>query len=175
MVAGVEPAVVGMAEAVEFADVDHGRDLGCFTAASSVIDVTVISGIRTPKVAKVGSATRAHGRAGSETQRLQRSARARLAGSVFLDQTISMNFDDQIRRYFGTSDLAAVPPEALAAGIEHMKVDLGLTKDRGERFALWALLQTLGSAPDLDVVFESEADREAARNFMDLIQGASGG
>ena len=83
-----------------------------------------------------------------------------------------MNFDDQFRRYFGASDLASVPAEALAAGIEHMKVDLGLTKDRGERFALWALLFTLGSAPDLDVVFESAADREAARNFMDLMQGA---
>ena len=86
----------------------------------------------------------------------------------------SMNLDDQIHRYFGTSNLAAVPPEALNAGIEHMKVDLGLTKDRGERFALWALLHTLGSAPDLDVVFESEADRDAARNFMDLLQGGSG-
>ena len=85
-----------------------------------------------------------------------------------------MNLDDQIRRYFGSSDLAAVPAEALDAGIEHIKVDLGLTKDRGERFALWALLHTLGSAPDLDVVFQTEADREAARNFMDLIQGASG-
>ena len=85
-----------------------------------------------------------------------------------------MNFDDQIHRYFGTSDLASVPPEALNAGVEHMKVDLGLTKDRGERFALWALLHTLGSAPDLDVVFEAERDREAARNFMDLIQSAGG-
>jgi hypothetical protein len=81
----------------------------------------------------------------------------------------SMNFDDQIRRYFGTSNLAAVPPDALLAGIEHMQVDLGLTKDRGERFALWALLHTLGSAPDLDAVFETETEREAARNFMDLI------
>ena len=86
----------------------------------------------------------------------------------------SMNLDDQIHRYFGTSNLAAVPPEALNAGIEHMKVDLGLTKDRGERFALWALLHTLGSAPDLDVAFESAEDREAARNFMDLIAGSSG-
>ena len=85
-----------------------------------------------------------------------------------------MNFEDQIRRYFGTSDLASVPPEALNAGIEHMQVDLGLTRDRGERFALWALLHTLGSAPDLDVAFPSEADREAARNFMDLLQGDSG-
>nr|NUR37136.1 hypothetical protein [Sphingomonas sp.] len=86
-----------------------------------------------------------------------------------------MNLDDQIRRYFGISDMTAIPPEALNAGIEHMKVDLGLTKDRGERFALWALLYTLGSAPDLNVVFVTEADREAARNFMDLIQDASSG
>jgi hypothetical protein len=85
-----------------------------------------------------------------------------------------MNFDDQIRRYFGASNLEAVRPAALNAGIEHMKVDLGLTKDRGERFALWALLHTLGSAPDLDVVFDTDAEREAARNFMDLIQGAGG-
>ena len=85
-----------------------------------------------------------------------------------------MNFDDQIRRYFGSSNPAAVAPEALAAGIERMKVDLGLTQDRGERFALWALLHTLGSAPDLDAVFESESEREAARNFMDLIEGAGG-
>lgn len=85
-----------------------------------------------------------------------------------------MNFDDQIRRYFGASNIEAVPPAALNAGIEHMKVDLGLTKDRGERFALWALLHTLGSAPDLDVVFETEADREAARNFMDLIRETGG-
>lgn len=97
-----------------------------------------------------------------------------LAGPLLLAQMTSMNFDDQIRRYFGTSDLASVPPQALDAGIEHMKVDLGLTKDRGERFALWALLHTLGSAPDLDVAFESEEDREAARNFMDLIAGSSG-
>jgi hypothetical protein len=85
-----------------------------------------------------------------------------------------MNLDDQIRRYFGTSNLASVPTQALDAGIEHMKVDLGLTKDRGERFALWALLHTLGSAPDLDVAFESEEDREAARNFLDLIEGPGG-
>jgi hypothetical protein len=83
-----------------------------------------------------------------------------------------MNFDDQIRRYFGASNLAEVRPEALAAGIEHMQVDLGLTRDRGERFALWALLHILGAAPDLDIAFATEADREAARNFMDLMDGA---
>jgi hypothetical protein len=85
-----------------------------------------------------------------------------------------MDLDDQIRRYFGTSELAAVPPAALNAGIEHMKVDLGLTTDRGERFALWAPLHVLGSAPDLDVVFKTDAEREAARNLMDVLQAGGG-
>ena len=81
-----------------------------------------------------------------------------------------MEFDDQLRRYFGTVDFAAVAPEALAAGIERMQVDLGLEKDRSRRFALWALLHMLGAAPDLDVAFKDEQDREAARNFMDLAE-----
>jgi hypothetical protein len=55
-----------------------------------------------------------------------------------------------------------------------MKVDLGLEKDRGNRFALWALLHMLGSAPDLDIAFPDDRDREAARNFMDLAGGADG-
>jgi hypothetical protein len=83
-----------------------------------------------------------------------------------------MDFDDQLRRYFGTADLAALPGEALAAGIERMQVDLGLERDRSRRFALWALLHMLGAAPDLDVAFKEVADREAARNFMDLADQA---
>lgn len=79
-----------------------------------------------------------------------------------------MDFDDQLRRYFGTADLAALTPETLADGTERMRVDLGLEKDRGRRFALWALLHMLGVAPDLDVAFKDPADRDAARNFMDL-------
>jgi hypothetical protein len=86
-----------------------------------------------------------------------------------------MNFDDQLRRYFGTSDLAATTPAGLEAGVERMKVDLGLEKDRANRFALWALLHMLGAAPDLDVAFKDEADREAARNFMDLANKAGEG
>ncbi|MEA3009999.1 MAG: hypothetical protein QOJ91_1691 [Sphingomonadales bacterium] len=85
-----------------------------------------------------------------------------------------MEFDDQLRRYFGTSDLAAIAPAGLEAGIERMRVDLGLETDRGNRFALWALLHMLGSAPDLDIAFRDERDREAARNFMDLASRADG-
>jgi hypothetical protein len=81
-----------------------------------------------------------------------------------------VDFDDQIRRYFGTTDFAAVTPAALDAGIERMLVDLGLTKDRGERFALWTLLHTLGAAPDLDAVFKEPTEREAARKFTELME-----
>lgn len=35
--------------------------------------------------------------------------------------------------------------------------------------ALWSFLHMLGAAPDIDVAFEDETDREAARNFMDLL------
>lgn len=79
-----------------------------------------------------------------------------------------MHFDDQLQRYFGTTDLDALPSGALDAGIDRMRVDLGLEEDRGRRFALWSLLYLLGAAPDLDVAFQDPADREAARNFMDL-------
>tara|TARA_R110000822_G_scaffold149355_3_gene288436 strand:- start:135 stop:395 length:261 start_codon:yes stop_codon:yes gene_type:complete len=80
-----------------------------------------------------------------------------------------MDFDDQLQRYFGTTDMTAIRPEAMAAGIEHMRVDFGLEQDRGRRFALWALLYMLGTHLDLDTAFEDPADRDMARNFMDLM------
>ena len=84
-----------------------------------------------------------------------------------------MDFDDQLRRYFGTKDLSAIAPEALAAGVERMGVDLGLEKDRSRRFGLWTLMHMLGAAPALDVVFKDEGDREAARDFMNMVDRAS--
>jgi hypothetical protein len=81
-----------------------------------------------------------------------------------------MDFDDQLRRYFGTTDLSTLTPDSLDAAVERMRVDFGLEQDRSRRFALWALMHMLGAAPDLDVAFKDEQDREAARNFMDLAE-----
>lgn len=83
-----------------------------------------------------------------------------------------MDMADLLYRYFGTRDLADIAPAALPAGVERMRVDFGMTKERGARFALWSLLMVLGAAPDLDVAFTDEADREAARNLMDLLAAA---
>lgn len=80
-----------------------------------------------------------------------------------------MTFDDQLHRYFGTADLDAIAPPALAAGIERMRVDFGLERDRARRFALWSLLFLLDAAPDLETAFADPADREAARAFMDRL------
>ena len=80
-----------------------------------------------------------------------------------------MDLDDLLQRYFGTSDMAAATPSVVEAGLDRLHVDFGLETDRGRRFALWCLMHMLGKAPALDVAFEDEADRDAARNFMDLL------
>ncbi len=84
-----------------------------------------------------------------------------------------MDMQDMLQRYFGTSDLSAVGPEAVPAGVDRMLVDFGLEEDRGRKFALWSLLLMFDAAPDLDVAFKLEEDREAARNLMDLMAAAS--
>ena len=84
-----------------------------------------------------------------------------------------MQLDDQMVRFFGAADLQQLSPGALQAGMERMQVEFGLETDRGRRFALWSLMFMLGEAPDLDVAFEDAADRDAARNFMDLVGNAA--
>ena len=39
---------------------------------------------------------------------------------------------------------------------------------------MWTLLHMLGAAPDLDVAFKDEEDREAARDFMDMMDAEDG-
>ena len=84
-----------------------------------------------------------------------------------------MDLDDQLFRYFGVADLDMASPTAVQAGMERMLVDLGLETDRGRRFALWSLLFLLGAAPDLERTFKDPADREAARDFMDMSERPS--
>ena len=79
-----------------------------------------------------------------------------------------MDFDQLLVRFFGTEEIAALAPERLVAGVERVRLQFGLEKDGGRRFALWCLLYMLGAAPDLDSAFKDEADRDAARDFMDM-------
>lgn len=80
-----------------------------------------------------------------------------------------MDLEDMFARYFGTTDLATLEAGTYDAGIDRLRVDFGLERDAGRRFALWSLMHMLGVAPDLDIAFADVADREAARDFMDLV------
>lgn len=84
-----------------------------------------------------------------------------------------MDMQDLLHRYFGTSDLESIDPAIIPAGTERMLVDFGLEEDSRHKFALWSLLLMLDSAPDLDVAFEREEDREAARNLMALLAASA--
>jgi hypothetical protein len=80
-----------------------------------------------------------------------------------------MDLDNLFHRYFGTSETSDFSQSAWEAGLERIRVDFGLETYRGRRFALWALLFLFRADPELDVAFKEESDREAARNFMDLL------
>ena len=80
-----------------------------------------------------------------------------------------MDFDQLLVRFFGTEEIADLAPEQLTAGIDRLLLQFGLERDGGRRFALWCLAYMLGVAPDLDAAFDDEADREAARDFMDTV------
>ena len=80
-----------------------------------------------------------------------------------------MDFDLLLIRFFGTADIAELAPERIAEGMERLRLQFGLERDEGRRFALWCLMYMLGAAPDLDVAFEDEEDRDAAREFMDTV------
>ncbi len=80
-----------------------------------------------------------------------------------------MDFDQLLLRFFGTDDFTTLSPGEVNAGVERLRLQFGLEKDSGRRFALWCLMHMLGGAPDLDVAFKDEADREAARDFMDAV------
>lgn len=85
-----------------------------------------------------------------------------------------MDLDDLLQRYFYTSDLSVASPAVQAAGVDRLRVDLGLETDRSQRFALWSLLYMLGQAPDVNVAFQEKDDQEAARNLMDLLSASKG-
>jgi hypothetical protein len=80
-----------------------------------------------------------------------------------------MDFDDQLVRYFGTTDLGSVTPAALEAGRERLLGDFGLARDGARRFAMWALLHVLGSAPALESAFDDREHREMARDFVGML------
>ena len=80
-----------------------------------------------------------------------------------------MDFDQLLVQFFGTEDIGTLAPEQIVGGMDRLRLQFGLERDEGRRFALWCLMYMLGAAPDLDVTFKTAEDREAARDFMDMM------
>ena len=80
-----------------------------------------------------------------------------------------MDLDALLRHYFGTADVASLSAESYERGQEALAIDFGTERDPGRRFALWALMHMLGTAPDPEAAFESQSDRDAARRFASLM------
>ena len=81
-----------------------------------------------------------------------------------------MDFDQLLVRFFGTDDIASLPPERLVDGVEALRLQFGLERNEEKRFELWCVLHMLGVALEIDEAFQDEEDREAARGFIEVTE-----
>ena len=81
-----------------------------------------------------------------------------------------MDLDTLIHHYFGTDDPDTLSDDALARGQEALAIDFGIAQEPGRRFALWALMQMMGCAPDPDTAFEDADERRAAWRFARMTE-----
>lgn len=86
-----------------------------------------------------------------------------------------MDFDQLLNRFFGTEDIDSLSSDQLVAGADRLRLQFGLEKDSGRRFALWCLMFMLGVAPDVDEAFDDPEDRDAARDFMEAAEAEEAG
>ena len=78
-----------------------------------------------------------------------------------------MDLDGLMFHYFGSDDLAALSPEALAPGREALAVDFGKEQEPGRKFALWVVMDALGFAPLPADAFGKYPDlKRAAEHYL---------
>ena len=80
-----------------------------------------------------------------------------------------MDLDALLLHYFGTNDPEAIDPATRADGDHRLAVDFGTEREPSRRFALWSLMEALGTAPPPAEAFEKEpALRKAAEDYLTL-------
>lgn len=78
-----------------------------------------------------------------------------------------MDLDALLHHYFGSTELAEIPPSAMERGQERLRIDFGVEQEPSRKFALWVLMEGLGTAPVPAEAFEKEpALRAAAENYL---------
>lgn len=81
-----------------------------------------------------------------------------------------MHFDGSSYRHFGTRSLDKLKEGSRGAGIA--KVQVGLARDRRQRFTERSVMYLLGAAPNLVFAFLKGRDREAPHTVTDMIARA---
>ncbi|TVV77227.1 hypothetical protein [Sphingomonas solaris] len=81
-----------------------------------------------------------------------------------------MDLDALLYHYLGTDDPATADAATLAAATDRIAIDLGVEREAGRRFALWALMAVLGRAPDSETTFKGATERRAAHDFARLLR-----
>ncbi|MPT48679.1 MAG: hypothetical protein E2598_09710 [Sphingobium sp.] len=80
-----------------------------------------------------------------------------------------MDLELLLTHYFGTVDLEQVDETSLVLGQEKLALDFGTEQEPGRRFALWVLMEALGSAPvpaDAFAKPEEAQLRSAAEEYL---------
>ena len=79
---------------------------------------------------------------------------------------MAVDLDALLHHYFGTTEIETLDEAALELGIERLGTGFWSEPDAGRRFALWALLHSLGEAPDPATAFKTQRERDAAFDFL---------
>ena len=78
-----------------------------------------------------------------------------------------MELDALLLHYFNTDRVDALSSQALRDGNERLRIDFGVERDPGRRFALWTLLEALGDAPSPAEAFPKHPElRRAAEDYL---------
>ncbi|GLT01413.1 hypothetical protein GCM10007897_28070 [Sphingobium jiangsuense] len=80
-----------------------------------------------------------------------------------------MDLDILLHHYFGTASLEEADEGALVLGKERLAIDFGSEREPGRRFALWTLMDALGTAPVPAEAFAEAEDaplRAAAEAYL---------
>lgn len=81
-----------------------------------------------------------------------------------------MDLDTLVQHYFGGGDPAALNEADYERAIERLRIDFGVEREPGRRFALWCLMDAIGVAPLPAEAFAEEPKlKVAAEDYLSAV------
>ena len=80
-----------------------------------------------------------------------------------------MDLEALLTHYFGTVDLEGLTADIFDAGQQRLGIDFAVERDPGRRFALWTLMDAIGTAPLPADAFKKPEEaglKRAAENYL---------